>query len=75
MTIELLSARPTSSLAEAELMRAYSFGPAPVTRTVPCACGGYLSATSGDERAIATTVAVHNESTVHQLWRDVEGDA
>jgi len=68
-SIAALEGRPTSAMAESDLIAAYRLGLAPVIRICPCACGETLQAPNGDEPAIAVAVAVHNESTAHQQWR------
>ena len=69
ITLEDLAGRATSTMSEDDLVRGYATALSPVVRTVPCACGGTLSAPQGDDRAISLAVSFHNESTTHRQWR------
>ena len=64
-----LGAPPTSAMPEAVLFHALRGGPAPVERTEPCACGGFITALDGDERSIQVAVGRHKESLTHRAWR------
>jgi hypothetical protein len=38
--------------------------------SAPCACGDDITATYASEPAIAEAIRIHQESTVHQQWRE-----
>lgn len=40
-------------------------------RTEPCVCGGFITAPT--ERDAPRAVAEHNASTLHRIWRTLEG--
>jgi hypothetical protein len=63
--IDVAAQRPTSRIDEGLLMRAYLHP----ERTVPCVCGGEISAPDGDDAAITAAVRVHNDTARHRAWR------
>jgi hypothetical protein len=67
--MEVLAGRPISAMPEADLIRGYSAGLAPVIRVVPCACGGRLAAPVGDWDAISAAVQTHRETQEHRAWQ------
>jgi hypothetical protein len=44
-------------------------------RTLPCACGGWISAIDGDGRSIVAAVRAHQASPIHRVWREEEDGA
>lgn len=55
-------------MTEAELFAAYRVSNG--RYEAECACGDLITAPSGDEPTVTLAVSVHNESTVHQQWRE-----
>ena len=62
----------TRSPRERALFQGYRY-PAPVEVEQPCACGGVIRALFGDWGSAAAAIALHQETTIHGLWRVAVG--
>jgi hypothetical protein len=69
LTIDRRQLMPTS---EWELLKGYE-GASETVRTVPCACGGVLSAIAGDDKGLSRAVVIHRDTPQHRYWQTREG--
>lgn len=64
----MVDRRQLMPTAEWELIHGYE-GVSETVRTVPCACGGVLSAIAGDSKGLNLAVVAHGDTPSHRFWR------